>query len=447
MEKREIEKRLTAYGEYLLKQSLIPRGKEIFYIIWLRRFFFNAHNWKGDNWEDTLAQYLISLKNDPKIADWQINQAEHAVRLYYQNFLSQQQKQPPRHNFSTSPDNNTRWFDREKLVEEMRQWLQVKQYARRTEKSYLNWCRRFINYCRSCKATMENERLIFVSPELIKNFLAQLVTKDNVSKSTQNQAFSSLLFLCRHVLKIDLEDMEKNLRPKTGKRLPVVFSPDEIKNIFSHLSGTSGLMLKLIYGGGLRLTECLRLRVQDFDFSQGLVFIRSGKGDKDRSTILAAQIQPQLRKHLQQVKQLHIQDLNSGYGEVFMPGALARKYPKACKEFCWQFAFPSHKLSVDPVSKVTRRHHIHENTIQRTMKKALQNAGIVKHGSVHTLRHSFATHLLLSGVDLRQIQDYLGHKSVETTMIYTHVVKDLRNPAVSPLDMLSQMTTQSDQMT
>jgi len=261
MEKRELEKKLTLYGEYLLKQSLIPQSKEVFYIIWLRRYFSNAHIWKDDNWEDKLAQYLISLNNDPKIASWQINQAEHAVRLFFQNFLSTKSNRHTRQNSSTSLDDNTRGFDREKIIEEMRQWLRVKQYARKTEKSYIGWCRRFVTYCRSCKSADENEKRIFVSPELVKNFLAQLVTKHNVSKSTQNQAFSSLLFLCRHIFKIDLKDMEKNLRPTTGKRLPVVFSPDEIKKLFPHLSGTSGLMLKLIYGRGLRLSECLSLHV------------------------------------------------------------------------------------------------------------------------------------------------------------------------------------------
>ena len=234
--------------------------------------------------------------------------------------------------------------------------------------------------------------------------------------------------------------MEKNLRSKQGKKLPVVLSPEEVKRLLHHVTGTNSLMLRLIYSGGLRLSECSRLRVKDLDYDQDLIFVRSGKGDKDRSTILAGTIQSELKSHLKKVKELHEQDLADGFGEVYMPGALGRKYPAACREWGWQYVFPSARLSVDPRSKKTRRHHISDGAIQKAMKKAVRDSGLVKPASVHTLRHSFATHLLLNGVDLRQIQDYLGHKSVETTMIYTHVVKNMRNPAVSPLDMLDQMT-------
>jgi integron integrase len=279
-----------------------------------------------------------------------------------------------------------------------------------------------------------------VSPELIKDFLARLATQHKVSKSTQNQAFSALLFLCRNVLHVELKDMEKNLRSKQGKKLPVVLSPEEVKRLLYHVTGTNSLMLRLIYSGGLRLSECSRLRVKDLDFDQDLIFVRSGKGDKDRSTILAGKIQSELKSHLEKVKKQHEQDLVDGFGEVYMPGALGRKYPAACREWGWQYVFPSARLSVDPRSKKTRRHHVSDGAIQKAMKKAVRDADLVKPASVHTLRHSFATHLLLNGVDLRQIQDYLGHKSVETTMIYTHVVKNMRNPAVSPLDMLDQMT-------
>lgn len=214
----------------------------------------------------------------------------------------------------------------------------------------------------------------------------------------------------------------------------------EIKILFSFVSGTNGLILRLIYSSGLRLSECARLRVKDLDFDQNLLFVRSGKGDKDRSTVLAVQLQDDLRSHLLKVRKLHEQDLADGYGEVYMPGALGKKYPAACREWGWQYVFPGANLSVDPRSRKTRRHHISESAIQVAMKKAVRASDLAKPASVHTLRHSFATHLLLNGVDLRQIQDYLGHNSVETTMIYTHVVKNMRNPAISPLDLLDQMT-------
>ncbi len=191
------------------------------------------------------------------------------------------------------------------------------------------------------------------------------------------------------------------------------------------------------------MSECARLRVKDLDFEQDLIFIRSGKGDKDRSTIFAKQLQGDVKDHLLRVKELHHRDLEDGYGEVQMPGALGRKYPAACKEWGWQYVFPSSRISVDPRSLVKRRHHVSDAGIQKAMKKAVRLSDIVKPASVHTLRHSFATHLLLNGVDIRQIQEYLGHKSVETTMIYTHVVKNLRNPAISPFDMLDKMTAKT----
>lgn len=203
------------------------------------------------------------------------------------------------------------------------------------------------------------------------------------------------------------------------------------------------LMLRLIYGGGLRLNECLRLRVKDLDFTQNLIFVRDGKGGKDRSTLLPEQLKPILKKQLKNVLLLHQQDMADGFGEVWMPEALSRKYPSACRESGWQFVFPSDKLSVDPRSKATRRHHLSSSALQKAMKKAVRAAGLNKPASVHTLRHSFATHLLLKGVDLRQIQDYLGHANVETTMIYTHVVKDMRTPGVSPLDFLDEMCENS----
>lgn len=444
-QKNNLQKVLSSYGDFLLKRSLVPSGKEKYFVFWLRRFLTNRGSFKGQEWDEQLPQYLNALQTEPNIADWQVIQAEQAVRLYFQNFLSNKtplsKKEVPK-----SDALNSGWFDRDQTLTQFKEWIHIKHYARRTEKTYLYWCKRFFSYSNHCKQSKKTGT-VFISQEIIKDFLAQLALKSKVSKSTQNQAFSALLFLCRYVVKIELHDMEKNLRSKIGRKLPVVFSPEEIQDVFSHLSGTSELILKLIYSSGLRLNECTRLRVKDLDFEQNLLFVRSGKGDKDRSTVLATSIQPQLRNHLQKVKKLHGQDLNNGFGEVYMPGALGRKYPNACREFGWQYVFPSKKLSPDPQSDKIRRYHVSDSTIQKSMKRALRKTRITKHASVHTLRHSFATHLLLSGVDLRQIQDYLGHKSVETTMIYTHVVKDMRNPAVSPLDMLDQMTKQPDQTT
>ena len=235
----------------------------------------------------------------------------------------------------------------------------------------------------------------------------------------------------------ELGDLKNSVRARTGKRLPVVFSVEEVRQLLNHIKGTTGLMLRIIYGGGLRVNECCRLRIQDIDFDQQLIFIRQGKGGKDRTTVLPVSLMDTLKKHLVDVSDLHDADLDEGYGSVWLPNALERKYPGASTQKAWQYLFPSATRSIDPRNGLIRRHHITDSTIQRAMKTAIGKANINKHASVHTLRHSFATHLLLAGVDIRQIQEYLGHSRVETTMIYTHVIKDMRNPAVSPLDTLT----------
>jgi integron integrase len=437
--KRQLEQRLTLFAEFLLKRQLVAPGKESFFVTWVRRYFIQESGLKGRSWEDKLPQFLSSLTAESRIAPWQVDQAEQAVRLYFNHFYATRKKTAQKAEQTVTAGKSI-WFDGHQALADLREWMRLKHYAYKTEQSYHAWCRRFFNYSRECKELNESG-FVLVTPELIKDFLGQLATRRKVSKSTQNQAFSALLFLCRNVIHVDLQGLENTLRSKAGKKLPVVLSPVEVKQLFDRVSGTTGLILRLIYSSGLRLSECSRLRVKDLDFEENLIFVRSGKGDKDRSTIFARQVQPDLKVHLEEVKALHEKDLAEGCGEVFMPGALDVKYPKACREWGWQYVFPSGRLSVDPRSKKTRRHHVSDSAIQNAMKKAVRESGLIKPASVHTLRHSFATHLLLNGVDLRQIQDYLGHVSVETTMIYTHVVKNLRNPAISPLDMLDQLTT------
>jgi len=270
----------------------------------------------------------------------------------------------------------------------------------------------------------------------VKDFLSHLALTKRVSSSTQNQAFNALLFLFRDVMKTELGDLSKTVRAKRGQRLPVVLSPEEVQSLFKNVKGLSLLILQLLYGSGLRLLELARLRVKDIDFGQNLIFVQGGKGDKDRTTILPQTVKSILEKHLDGTKKLHDRDLAGGYGEVYLPDALERKYPNAAKEWGWQYVFPAPKLSVDPRSGKIRRHHITEKTIQNAVKEAVKKAGIVKHASVHTLRHSFATHLLMNGVNIREIQILLGHKHVETTMIYTHVVRNMLSVPKSPLDNL-----------
>lgn len=230
--------------------------------------------------------------------------------------------------------------------------------------------------------------------------------------------------------------MKNTVRAKPRQTLPVVFSVGEVREILKLVSGTAGLILRLIYGGGLRVSEGARLRIKDIDFDQQLIHVRDCKGGKDRTTLLASSLVDELLSHIARVCALHDEDLAAGYGAVWLPDALVVKYPGAAREKAWQYLFPSATLAVDPLSSIVRRHHVSDSSLQRALKTAIRKAGVHKHASVHTLRHSFATHLLLGGVDIRQIQEYLGHARVETTMIYTHVVKDFRNPVASPLDAL-----------
>ncbi len=270
----------------------------------------------------------------------------------------------------------------------------------------------------------------------IDAFLSHLATNLRVSASTQNQAFNAILFLYREVLDQPIEGKIEAVRAKRHPRLPVVMTQEEVQQVFAEMKGTHLLMAKLLYGGGLRLMECVRLRVKDLDFDRGLMMIRAGKGDKDRATLFPRAIHAELRAHLQKVKQLHEQDLANGGGEVYLPPALSRKYTGAAREFRWQYVFPSKNVSTDPRTKVERRHHVLESGLQKAVKVAVDRAKILKQVSCHTFRHCFATHLLENGVNIRVVQELMGHADVKTTEIYTHVMqKDLR-AVVSPLDHL-----------
>jgi len=270
----------------------------------------------------------------------------------------------------------------------------------------------------------------------VKLFLTYLAVEEKVAGGTQNQAFNSILFLFRNVFKKKLEDIKDTVRAKNKVNLPVVLSIDEVKLLFEQVAGTRRMILELIYGAGMRASELTRLRVMNVDFGNCHIAIKDGKGGKDRIVSLPKKVEEPLRIHLAKVKEIHNQDLSDGFGEVYLPPALARKYPSAGREWKWQYVFPSAKLAVDPRNGKIRRHHILDKTVQRTMKAAVQLAGISKKATVHTLRHSFATHLLMNGVNIREIQDLLGHKNIETTMIYTHITREMSETPRSPLDML-----------
>jgi integron integrase len=270
----------------------------------------------------------------------------------------------------------------------------------------------------------------------VEAFLTHLAVVGKVAASTQNQAKSALLFLYREVLEIQLPWLDNVTQAKAPKKLPVVLTVAEVQAVLSHLSDSHLLIASLLYGGGMRLMEAVRLRVKDVEFARQEIIVREGKGFKDRVTMLPESIVVQLKTHLVKVKALHEEDLAQGYGEVYLPFALDKKYPNAGREWGWQYVFPSKNLSVDPRSGKTRRHHLDEKGVQRAMKQAVRDAGLVKPATPHTLRHSFATHLLQSGYDIRTVQELLGHSDVSTTMIYTHVLNKGGRGVASPLDQL-----------
>lgn len=312
------------------------------------------------------------------------------------------------------------------LLEQVRNVIRVKHYALNTEKSYLSWIRQFILFHKKRPPSAMGEREI-------GEFLTHLAVKRNVAAPTQNSALNAIVFLYKEVLKKDIGLIENIQRAKMHKRLPVVFTKDEARKVIEQLDGTKKLMASLLYGSGMRLKECLRLRVKDIEFNYNQIIVRDTKGAVDRVTLLPAAVKINLKDHLEKVKALHEQDLKEGFGRVYLPFALEKKYPNANIQWAWQYVFPSAKRSIDPRSGLERRHHAMERSLQDAVASAITSANISKHGSCHTFRHSFATHLLEDGYDIRTIQELLGHKHVETTMIYTHVVNKVKG-VKSPLD-------------
>ena len=305
--------------------------------------------------------------------------------------------------------------------------MRFKHYSLRTERTYQEWIKRFIFF----HGKRHPREMGAVE---VERFLSDLATTRKVAASTQNQAFNALLFLYREVLHQDWGELSPVERAKRPERLPVVLTRAEVGRLLAGLSGTHQLMGKLLYGTGMRLMECVRLRVKDLDFEQNQLTVREGKGFKDRVTMLPATLKGLLEEHLKRVKLLHEQDLASGHGRVYLPYALGQKYPEADREWGWQYVFPAASLSRDPRSTQMRRHHANEQGLQRAVKEAVRLAGIIKPASCHTLRHSFATHLLEAGHDIRTVQELLGHKDVTTTQIYTHVMAKPGLGVKSPLD-------------
>ena len=330
---------------------------------------------------------------------------------------------------------NSETSNEPKLLDIVRGKIRLKHYSIRTEQAYTDWIKRYILH-------FDKRHPKDLGAAEVEQFLTYLAVVGKVSANTQNQAKSALLFLYKEVLHNELPWLDELQQAKTPKRLPVVLTQDEVGKILSRLEGTHHLVVSLLYGTGMRILEALRLRIKDVDFSRKEILIRDGKGSKDRVTMLPVSLIAPLKSHVDKVKSLHEADLAKGYGEVYMPQALGKKYPYAARDWAWQYVFPSGKLSVDPrsvtesVTGITRRHHVQDQAIQRAVRQAVVDAGITKSATPHTLRHSFATHLLERGYDIRTVQELLGHSDVATTMIYTHVLNKGGRGVNSPLDFL-----------
>ncbi|MFQ5549112.1 MAG: integron integrase [Woeseia sp.] len=315
-----------------------------------------------------------------------------------------------------------------RLLDQVRHAIRLRHYSYATENAYVLWIKRFI------LANDTRHPRDMGAPE-IEAFLSNLAVADNVSPSTQNQALSAILFLYRHVLKIELEWMDDIVRARRERRIPVVFTQQEARSVIAHLNGKYWLMGSLMYGAGLRVMECLRLRIKDLDFNYRQITVHDGKGQKDRRTVLPDCIVERLDEYLIRVRKLHKSDVNAGIFGASLPYALARKYPKAGLEWEWQYLFPSSKRSKSPYTGEIERHHADQSGVQRAVKAAIRKVGIKKHASCHTFRHSFATHLLETGYDIRTVQELLGHTNVKTTMVYTHVLNRGGRAVRSPMDL------------
>jgi integron integrase len=317
-----------------------------------------------------------------------------------------------------------------KLLDQVRDAIRARHYSLRTEEAYVRWTKRFILF-------HDKRHPSEMGVQEVQQFLTHLAVAGRVAAATQSQALSALLFLYQQVLKQEIGWVDEVVRAKQPHRVPVVLTQDEVAAVLRHLSGTTWLMATLLYGSGLRLMECLRLRVKDLDFAYHQIVVRDGKGQKDRVTMLPQQVKEPLQQHLAAVKQLHEQDCQTGGGHVYLPYALERKYPSASGAWVWQYVFPAGTLSRDPRTGVVRRHHVHRLVLQRAVQAAVRKANIPKAASCHSLRHSFATHLLEAGYDIRTVQELLGHKDVSTTMLYTHVLQRGGRGVKSPADLLA----------
>jgi integron integrase len=406
------------FRDYLETKRIVAKKRVPYYVAWVSQCF-NYFD-KNPNDEITSEKIDIFLEHLAKRKEeWQIMQASEAIRIY--QFYQAHKNRPPTAHDSKS---NDQW---KSVADEMINMLRLKQRSLDTERVYIYWVRMFYRFLKgSSPFTLDDTH--------VKDFLTYLAVERHVAASTQNQAFNAILFLYRHVLTKDIGDLRNVVRSNKMRRLPVVLTKEEVFHLLKHLFGVYLLMAQTIYGGGLRLKECIKLRIKDIDFERNSIMIKFGKGGKDRETILPEIVKADLQQHIETNKELFQDDRKNDTPGVELPNALERKYPNAGKEWSWQWVFPAQALSVDPRTRIIRRHHIHPSNIQKQMRRAVRKAGITKRVTTHTLRHSFATHLLEDGYDIRTIQELLGHSNLRTTMIYTHVAQKNKLGVKSPLD-------------
>jgi integron integrase len=452
---------MPSFADFLRARDDIPELHVPYYLHWAAMYSrHSAEEGDGCSEQAKMTGFIAYLSK--RYPDWKVRQARQAAQLWiYFSRMHEKEQQSRNENPSNPPlqasklaPSDPRGFTTEvdladpavpqaaesptayplptaaeAIALEASRLMRLKHLSYRTEKSYLAWIARFLTFATPAEPKTLNE-------DHLKHYLSYLAVERKVSAATQKQAFNALLFLFRKVLGREILGLETVIPSHRPRRLPVVLTKEEIRDVFRHLSGVHRLLAAVIYGGGLRLEECLCLRVKDVDFARNCLVIHAGKGDKDRETVLPERLAGELQRHLLRVRALHDRDRRRALAGVWLPDALARKYAGAGKEWAWFWLFPSSKLSIDPESGVVRRFHLYPTTLQKAFQRAVARSGLVKRATVHTLRHSFATHLVEKGYDIRTIQELLGHADVSTTMIYTHVATKNKLGVASPLDSL-----------
>jgi integron integrase len=441
------------YLDAVLAHSVSKTTAE-WYVKWAQRFALSSPGPLRSRTAEQITAFLQGVADRPNLKEWHVAQASAALKILYQDVLNcewaltwppsdapakdgpadeQEIEERDSADHYASPSFRDQAQPGEidvlyaAILRRLRTEMRVRHYSIRTERTYEQWIRRYIAF-HNLKSPAE------LGPERVREYLEYLAEEREISASTQSQALNALAFFYEQVLKEPLGPLGDFAKAKRPQRLPVVLTREEVDQLLAQMTGVKALMAGLLYGCGLRLMECIRLRVKDIDFSQKQIIVRDGKGQKDRVTVLPKRYEQQLREHLEAVGTQHKKDLSRGLGEAYLWPSLARKYPNAAKEWGWQYVFPAERFSADPRSRKIRRHHLHETVLQEAVKQAARKAGLHKQVSCHVLRHSFATHLLEDHYDIRTVQELLGHADVSTTMIYTHVLNRPGLAVKSPAD-------------